>query len=365
MAYNLLQATLHRMNTLASLTEVSIQQSELNTMLDFSRLMYRLKKMDAYQQYIESCMPASAMLGADHNGMLMGFDFHLTDDGPKLIEINNNAGGLFVGDAGWLAQPTLCETGKTLAQQLQSMFPSSWRTMAIIDEAIEQQFMYPEMQAYADLLRAEGRQVFLLSPENIELRDGGLYYHDQRLDGIYNRHTDFYLETDAMQHIHTALKQNLVDLNPFPRSYALLGDKTRMADWWQPGLLESLLTAEQCQMIRHIVPEVRRMQSMSSEEIWKQRKQWVFKPPSSHAGKGVVLGKGITRKRFASLDALRCIMQAYVPASEIEHKGESFRFDIRLYMHGPQLIALAGRLWRGQLTNFRESGSGWTAIRIA
>lgn len=30
-------------------------------------------------------------------GVFMGYDFHLTEDGPKLIEINTNAGGAFLG----------------------------------------------------------------------------------------------------------------------------------------------------------------------------------------------------------------------------------------------------------------------------
>lgn len=34
----------------------------------------------------------------DHGpvGALMGYDFHLGEDGPKLIEVNTNAGGAFL-----------------------------------------------------------------------------------------------------------------------------------------------------------------------------------------------------------------------------------------------------------------------------
>jgi len=53
-----------------------------------------------------------------------------------------------------------------------------------------------------------------------------------------------------------------------------------------------------------------------------------------------------------------------VPASEIELNGETFRLDIRLFTHGPELVALAGRAWQGQMTNFRSKGSGWVPIDL-
>ncbi|MDQ6979325.1 MAG: hypothetical protein Q9M09_03995, partial [Mariprofundaceae bacterium] len=347
------------MNTLAAIPEVSIPRHHFDTMLAFTSLMFQLKKSPAYQQWIAAHVPPSAMLGSDHDAILIGFDFHLTEDGPKLIEINNNAGGLFTGSTGWLAQPSL---DGSLLSRLQQMFPDHWKTIAIVDEAIETQFMLPEMQAYAELLRQQGRTVFLASPQAITATDDGLYIDDQRLDGIYNRHTDFYLQQDAMADIRRALEANQVELNPFPRSYALLGDKDRMADWWQAGSLDPFLSEEDCALIHAMVPEVTRLQDVGDDVAWQQRKHWVFKPPSSHAGKGVVIGKNMSRTRFNSLGRDTTLMQRFIPASEISTaEGDSFRFDLRLYMHGAQLIALAGRLWRGQLTNFRQEGSGWTA----
>jgi len=53
-----------------------------------------------------------------------------------------------------------------------------------------------------------------------------------------------------------------------------------------------------------------------------------------------------------------------VPASQIEIKEQSYKFDVRVYMHGENLIGLSGRAWNGQITNFREEGSGWVAISV-
>jgi hypothetical protein len=250
------------------------------------------------------------------------------------------------------------------------MFPESWRNIGIMDEDVTRQFMYPEMLAYAELLHMEGRQVVVLSPEDIHLAEDGLHAsgvdgEDLRLDGIYNRHTDFYLENASLAHIRSAYERGLVQLNPHPRSYALLGDKGRMVDWWREGFLETILPPEEIASIRHIVPETRRLLDMDMETAWTERKAWVFKPAARHGGKGVLLGRAMSRKRFAELDATDTVVQRYVPASSIELDGVAFRLDIRLFTHGPELVALAGRVWQGQMTNFRSEGSGWVVIDVA
>ncbi|MER9685145.1 hypothetical protein [Mesorhizobium sp. M0139] len=38
----------------------------------------------------------------------MGYDFHLDDDGPKLIEVNTNAGGAFLNALLAKAQKACC-----------------------------------------------------------------------------------------------------------------------------------------------------------------------------------------------------------------------------------------------------------------
>jgi len=356
--------SLLRVNTLAALEEVTIKREEFEVMLQFSRLMFRLKQNNHYITALKDQLPVTADAMHDEASMLMGYDFHLTDDGPRLIEINNNAGGLYIGDHRWMKQPAIAELAGSLEERILHMFPDTWQCIGIMDEDVTEQYMYSEMQYYADLLRQAGRNVFLVSPEDIQGRDDGLYVKGQRLDGIYNRHTDFYLETPELAHIRTALMAGQVSLNPHPRSYALLGDKSRMVDWWHKGLLDTCLVEQDITLIRHIVPEIHALSDCDRAQLWTDRKGWVFKPAARHGGKGVVLGKAMSRKRFESLDNNSTVVQRYVPASQIEHDGITYKFDVRLYMHGETLIAVAGRLWRGQVTNFREDGSGWVSLNI-
>lgn len=330
----------------------------------FVHTMWGLKKSPDYLTGLQSLLPQAAGIEPEVPSMLMGYDFHLTSDGPKLIEINNNAGGLYIGDERWLPQPALPEWDESLTIRLCKMFPAAWKHIAIMDDHVDEQYMYPEMLAYAALLRSEGRRVCVVNPEDITAYSDGLYVGDVRLDAIYNRHTDFYLESVELAHIRKAYEGGLVHLNPYPRSYALLGDKGRMVNWWKEDFLDSFLPDEDVRFIRKMVPESHRLQDVDVEELWPERKQWVFKPVARHGGKGVVLGKAMSRKRFAQLVPEETILQRYIPASTVMLKETEFKLDIRLYTHGSSLLALAGRVWQGQMTNFRSEGSGWVPISI-
>ncbi|EAU55873.1 hypothetical protein [Mariprofundus ferrooxydans] len=350
--------------SLASETPVPISSSDLDTMLRFSRTVFRLKDNPAYLVALEDELPATARIATAWPSVLMGFDFHLTASGPKLIEINNNAGGLYIGDGRWLPQPANAHLPGLLPERLVAMFPQQWMNIAIMDEDVTAQYMYPEMCAYADLLRADGRHACVVSPQDLQPTGGRLTYKDECVDAIYNRHTDFYLEERELAHVRAAYEAGQVVINPHPRSYALIGDKRRMVDWWQPGLLESCVDMNQCDLIRAVTPETHRMADMDHQAMWRDRKQWVFKPAARHGGKGVILGKAMSRKRLESMDVDETIVQQLVPASEVEVEGRQLKLDIRLYMHGESLIALAGRAWSGQVTNFREPGSGWVSLSI-
>jgi len=349
--------------TLATQTPVEISHDDFQTMLRFARSIDDLQSNPAYIQALASKLPDTAHLVPKQPSILMGYDFHLTESSPKLIEINNNAGGLWERDDGWIPQYEHDEMQGDLTLRLLHMFDQDWQHIAIMDEDIQQQYMLPEMKAYAALLEKDGRKVSLVSPEELILTDDGLLIDDAKVDMIYNRHTDFYLQSQAMQHIRKAFMAEQVALNPYPRSYALIGDKNRMVDWWRDNLM-SFLAGDTLDLIHQVVPETHLLAEYDLEQAWLQRKQWVFKPAARHGGKGVLLGKGMSRKRFDALDKTTTVMQKLVPASKVELHGKSFKFDIRLYMYGKQLIAMAGRAWNGQITNFREEGSGWVPIKV-
>ena len=65
-------------------------------------------QLAAYKAAVLSWAPEMAR--ADHGpiGALMGYDFHLGEDGPRLIEINTNAGGAFLNAFLARAQRACC-----------------------------------------------------------------------------------------------------------------------------------------------------------------------------------------------------------------------------------------------------------------
>lgn len=349
--------------SLASQQPIAISSTDFDVMLKFSRTIDALQSKPLYIGRIHA-LPEVAQHISAHPSLLMGFDFHLTPDGPKLIEINNNAGGLFDIQDGWIPQREHEEMQGDLRQRLLSMFPRSWQHIAIMDEDISTQYMLPEMQAYADLLRSDGRKVSLLNPADIKSDENFLYGDGHKIDAIYNRHTDFYLESKVLSHIRDAFLSNHVVLNPYPRSYALIGDKNRMVDWWRPGFFDDVLGEGELASVQSVVPETHLLSEMNIDTAWSSRKHWVFKPAARHGGKGVLMGKSISRTRFDAMDQTETVAQQLVPPSIITINDKSFKFDIRLYMCGQNLVAMAGRAWNGQITNFQEDGSGWTSIQV-
>ncbi len=345
---------------------VQLPAEDFASMLSLVSVLHRLQGNANYIRLLHDKLPESVLFPPGNDSVLMGYDFHLGPEGPRLIEINNNAGGLFLGDT-WLPQPDIPELSGLIGERLVAMFPRSWRNIAIMDAQVEEQFMYPEMLAFSELLKRHGRNVELLSPEELHAgQNGVLQAAGMKVDAIYNRHTDFYLQDRNMIHIRKAYFAGKVQLTPNPYSYGLLGDKRRMVDWWHEGLLELVnIPHEDIRQIREIVPEIHLLSEMDRELAWKDRKKWVFKPVARHGGKGVLLGKSMGRKRFEAMEPGKTVMQRYVQPSEVLREGEQFKLDLRLYTHADRLVAVGGRVYQGLLTNFRTAGSGFVPVEIS
>jgi len=348
---------------------IPISNDHFLSMFRFAKIIYQLKYNVEYIRSFQDNLPESARIQPECPSVLMGFDFHLTDTEPKLIEINNNAAGLCSWKTNvWLPQPDIPQLCGTLEDRLQKMFPPSWKSIAILDSAIESQFFYYEMKAYAGLMRKAGRKVVLVSPHSIEINtDHSLSVKGAKIDGIYNRHTDFYLESKEMDHIRKAYLTGKVGLSPHPRSYAFMADKRRMVDWRREGFLETIgLSEDAIELLFSVLPESLMLSDFNVDEIWKLRKKYVFKPGTSHGGKGVLMGKSVRQKRFKQMivQAENFVVQEYIPAPWLEVNNERFKYDVRLYMCGDTLIGLAARLFQGNMTSFKHPDSGFYPVSI-
>ncbi len=78
-----------------------------------------------------------------------------------------------------------------------------------------------------------------------------------------------------------------------------------------------------------------------------------------------MLGKGITRKRFAELDPDTTLVQELVSPSLVsDEDGRDFKVDLRLYVYRDRLLGITSRIYQGQVTNLRTEGGGFAPVRV-
>ena len=116
----------------------------------------------AYQEAVLGWGPAIARRDFGPRGVFMGYDFHLGDGGPKLIEVNTNAGGAFLNAFLAHAQGECCREAQDAMRArvmgdfealVWRMFLNEWalqgrsgqpRTIVIVDDRPKDQYLFPE-----------------------------------------------------------------------------------------------------------------------------------------------------------------------------------------------------------------------------
>ena len=78
---------------LFSETTVFISAQQAQQMADFVAAHQRITELAGWREAAFADAPEAALHPSAAQGVLMGYDFHLTEKGAQLIEINTNAGG--------------------------------------------------------------------------------------------------------------------------------------------------------------------------------------------------------------------------------------------------------------------------------
>jgi hypothetical protein len=351
-----------------------LRRRDLQCMIQVVRLLHKLSENPAYRLHLESILPASARFDPGYHAVMMGYDFHLTEDGPKLIEVNTNAGGIwymslsyypevigFSGRLGSRLLKTFCED----YADFRSDPTARPKTIVILDEQPVEQPLYPEMQIFAALFETAGIEAIIIDPGAVEAQDHGLYLGGKPIEMIYNRHCDFYLQTPAMEKIRAAYLRRQVCLTPNPHAYGLLGDKRRMIQWCQPALMRSFgLSEAELSVLAETIPETRLLAALTSEEAWRTRKQWVFKPDTGYASRGVYVGEKLTKHKLAELDPENTLIQRRIlPSLTLAEDQQVFKTDYRLFVYRDRILGVAARIYQGQVTNLRTENGGFAKVR--
>ena len=367
---------------------VFVAQRHIDTMNELIQTITALSQDRQYQSLLEQKLPSIASYPTTAKGVLFGYDFHLTPHGPKLIEVNTNAGAAFFNHILNQSQQACCRTchslmrspveeSKLFEDRLLDMFLNefnlehpgrSLKTIAIVDENPEEQFLYPEFCLFRSMFESAGIQVFIAGPSELSYDDSQILYGNTKIDLIYNRHTDFYLEAPNLEHIRSAyLKQHVV-LSPNPRVYGLTADKRLMSYWSDPEFLSQLnLSQKTKNLLRNTIPFTTEVSPANVDFLWQKRKQFFFKPATGFGSRAAYNGAKLTKKTWASIvSSGKYIAQEFVPPTirVCEHEGEAktFKIDLRNYVYNGNNLMVSARLYRGQTTNMKTPGGGFATV---
>lgn len=342
--------------------------------------------LPAYQDAVLAMAPEIARHDPGTPGVLMGYDFHLGPDGPKLIEINTNAGGAMLNLQLARAQRRCCpsltasqpgwERPDETESEIVSMFRNEWRAargdlnlrnIAIVDVDPATQFLHPEFELFRDLFARHGLVAMIADPGALERRAGGLWLGETRIDFVYNRLTDFALQQSEHGALRAAYLNNEIVMTPHPRAHALYADKRNLAIFGDAARLADLGAPSWCRrVLADSIPRTVVLHADLRARLWSERRRWFFKPIAGYGAKAAYRGDKLTRRVFEGFADGQYVAQACVPPSErrgrLDGHDAMFKLDVRNYTYVGKTLLRAVRLYRGQTTNFRTPGGGFAPL---
>jgi hypothetical protein len=355
--------------------EIAANIRDLEIILNHPRwIEATLDGQDAAAQIDQGCL-----------GVFQGYDFHLSAQGPRLIEINTNAGGGWLNlgldprirEAAAASDQEFEDTARNCDAPLVAMFEAEWQhargfstsrpAIAIVDDDPERQFLFPEFQLAAAILRAHGYQAYISDPRELERVNGAVFYRGNKIDLIYNRLTDFFLRAPNHADLLMALLADEVVITPSPRVYASCADKRNLAWLSQPSTLLALdLAPELVSRVTQWVPETEIVSLARADEFWSRRRDLFFKPRWGFGSRAAYRGAKLTRATFQAIVNDDYVAQRFVAPSETQlgcgETNETLKVDFRNYTYGGRTLVRAARAYQGQTTNFRTPGGGFAPI---
>ena len=371
---------------LFSSTPAFVSELDLQKMLAAVEAIERVSRMAAYGEAVLSNAPEIVRRDFGPHGVFMSYDFHLTGDGPKLIEINTNAGGAFLNSALLNAQRACCKAANDhfvlpvrggFETAVATMFQNEWRlqgrtvplrTIAIVDDAPQQQYLFPEFMLAKSMLERQGFEVIICDPIELSFSDDKLKIGTRTIDLVYNRLVDFTFEKPEHDVLRRAYLKGAAVVTPNPHLHRLLANKSNLIILSNQDALRRMGVLGDDIAALATVPHAQFVTPANVDQLWKERNRLFFKPLSGHGGKAVYRGDKITKSTWAEIIQGNYIAQELVTPSErgvtVGGISEARKMDLRLYTYDHKLLIAAARLYQGQTTNFRTPGGGFAPVFI-
>lgn len=372
-------------------TILALPASGLAVMHRAIGILFRLAHSTAHAAVVDATAGATARFEPGNHGVFMGYDFHLTEAGPRLIEINTNAGGALLNGLHtaalcdprrleWLccSPPPIAAVENTIVESFRAELQAArgpdarLQRVAIVDERPDEQFLRPEFELFVRLFARHGIEARIADTrELLPGPDGGLALGGWPVDLVYLRDTDFQLESDRSANLRAAYLASQVVVTPSPREHHLLADKRRLEIFSSADRLRALGVGDaDARFLASVVPETRPLGSLSFDEAWRQRRSWVFKPATSFGSRAVYRGDKISKRKLAEIhaDPEFLAQRRVAPGTTRVRTPEGDRemkFDVRAYAYRDEIFLLGARSYEGQVTNMRSPGGGFSAICVA
>ncbi|HJV01161.1 MAG TPA: hypothetical protein VJ752_11465 [Burkholderiaceae bacterium] len=342
--------------------------------------------LPAYRERVLAWAPDIARHDTGARGVFMGYDFHADEQHFGLIEINTNAGGAMLNAVLARAQRACCAEAEFLVppvatagafeREMIAMFRREWalaghqrplRSIAIVDDAPEQQYLYPEFLLFQQLFERHDLRAVIAAPDQFKLEGGALWHEGQPIDLVYNRLTDFALAAPASAVLRDAYLARAAVLTPHPRAHALYADKRNLAILSDAHALEQIgVPPSQRAILLAGIPRTELVRPEHAERLWKERRGLFFKPYGGYGGKAAYRGDKLTQRVWQEILAGGYVAQALVAPGErtisSEEPPQKLKFDVRNYAYDGAVQWVAARLYQGQTTNFRTPGGGFAPV---
>ncbi len=346
-------------------------------------------RQPAYREAVLSYAPQIARIDTGPIGVFMGYDFHIGEIGPRLIEINTNAGGALINAYLLMAQRACCsemeiaaglpERISDIEQHFVTSFRAEWkllgrtgplRSIAISDETPAAQYLYPEFVLFQRLFQKHGLTAVIAAPEELTLKDGKQLWHaDQIIDLVYNRLTDFTLATPASSALREAYLSHAAAITPNPRAHALFADKRNLVLLSDPARLREIgIARDLIEALAGGIPRTELVSRAAADDLWARRNKLFFSPCAGFGSKAAYRGDKITRKVWEDILSGSYVAQEIVPPSaraiSVDGVVHNMKVDLRNYAYAGDVQLVAARIYEGQTTNFRTRGGGFAPVFV-
>lgn len=211
--------------------------------------------------------------------------------------------------------------------------------------------------------------MIIAAPEDCSFHNGALWYEDARIDLVYNRLTDFMLESASAMALREAYLQDAVVMTPNPRAHALYANKRNLAVLANDAELAALGVPVSVRTVLQAgIPHTEVVEATHAERLWSERKRLFFKPASGFGSRAAYRGDKVTRRVWEEILSGDYVAQSLVqPGERVLSNGtppEVLKFDLRNYVYDSTVQWVAARLYQGQTTNFRTPHGGFAPVYI-